>query len=98
MANEKDNSVLPSQWLHLLNSSHVQQKIERGPTLRAIVDSKLPDDAILEELYLAILSRFPTQEEMQVANAYGQTGSGRGRLLRDLAWALINGPEFSFRH
>jgi hypothetical protein len=48
------------------------------------------------EIYLTILSRFPTEEELEAVNTYRDTGGGR--VLRDLAWALINGPEFSFRH
>jgi hypothetical protein len=36
--------------------------------------------------------------ELQIVNMYGQTGSRRGTVLRDLAWALINSPEFSYRH
>ena len=58
----------------------------------------LGSEEAITELYLTILSRFPTEEELQVVKTYGQAGSGSGRVLRDLAWALINNPEFSFRH
>ena len=27
---------MPAQWLHLLNSSHIQRKLEQGPKLKAI--------------------------------------------------------------
>ena len=50
----------PAQWLHLLNSSHIQRKLEQGPKLKAIFDSGRKPPEIVEELYLTILSRFPT--------------------------------------
>lgn len=71
MENERDNRPMASQWRHLLNSSHIQQKIERGPVLRKIWESGRPPTEILEHLYLMILSRFPTPEELRKAMEYG---------------------------
>jgi hypothetical protein len=83
----------------MLNSSHIRRKIEGGPKLAPLIHwSREKSDESIAELYLTILSRFPTDEELQVVKTYGQAGSGTGRVLRDLAWALINSPEFSFRH
>jgi hypothetical protein len=48
------------------------------------------------ELYLTILSRFPTENEMEILETYAKNGGWT--MLRDLAWALINSPEFSYRH
>ncbi len=83
----------------MLNSSHIRYKIEGGPKLQPLIHRtrKVNDDTI-SELYLTILSRQPTTTELQIVKTYGQTRSARGRALRDLAWALINSPEFSFRH
>jgi hypothetical protein len=55
-------------------------------------------DEAIDELYLTILSRRPTEDELQIVKTYRETGAGTGRVLRDLAWALINSPEFCFRH
>jgi hypothetical protein len=71
MENERDNKPIPSQWLHLLNSSHIQRKLEQGPKLRALLDSGRPAAAIVEELYLTILSRFPTPAEAALAASLG---------------------------
>jgi hypothetical protein len=87
-----------SQRLHMLNSSHIRHKIESGPKLQPLVHwSREKSDEAIEELYLTILSRRPTNDEVQAVKEYGESGSSR-RILRDLAWALINGPEFFFRH
>lgn len=77
MANERDNKPMPPQWLHLLNSSHIQRKLEQGPRLRALLDSKRKQAEIIDELFLTILSRFPTPHEVRVVEAYGQVQPSR---------------------
>jgi len=99
MENERVNRMLPAHWLHLLNSTHIQRKIEQGPTLKAIFDSNRKPAEIMEELYLTILSRFPTPEEVRDAMAYGKPGGPKKREdWIDLSWALINSSEFLYRH
>jgi hypothetical protein len=99
LESDRSNRSTAAQRLHMLNSSHIRQKIESGPKLGPLLHwSREKSEEGLTELYLTILSRFPTEEELQIVKTYGETGSGRGRVLRDLAWALINSPEFSFRH
>jgi hypothetical protein len=49
--------------------------------------------------YLTILSRFPTDKELSTAEAYLQrNGTAKREAAMDLAWALINSPEFLYRH
>jgi hypothetical protein len=72
MENERNNRPVPAQWLHLLNSSHIQRKLDQGPRLKALLDSGRKPSEILEELYLTMLSRFPTPEEVQMLESYGQ--------------------------
>jgi hypothetical protein len=71
MLSERDNKPVPAQWLHLLNSSHIQRKMEQSANLKAILDPSHPQATITEDLYLTILSRFPTPAEMQLVEAYG---------------------------
>jgi hypothetical protein len=111
MENERPARPVPAQWLHLLNSSHIQRKIEEGPGIRTIINSGKPPAKIIEELYLTILSRFPTDEEVGIAEDYGnfsgqpKQGVSRQALAQkrreawmDLSWALINSQEFLYRH
>ena len=60
MENERNNKPVPAQWLHMLNSSHIQRKLEQGPKLKAIFESGRKPAEIIEELYLTILSRPPS--------------------------------------
>lgn len=75
MENERDNKPVPAQSLHMLNSSHIQLKLEQGPKLRAIFESGRKPREIVEELYLTVLSRFPSDDEVKVAEEYGVTAA-----------------------
>jgi hypothetical protein len=72
MENERNNRPTPAQWLHLLNSTDIQRKLEQGPNLQAILAPSRKPPEILEELYLAILSRFPTPDEVKTLEGYGR--------------------------
>ncbi len=46
-------------------------------------------------MYLGILSRFPSAEEVNIAETYFQSGNvNRRQAAVDLAWALINSASF----
>ncbi|HKX61319.1 MAG TPA: DUF1553 domain-containing protein [Verrucomicrobiae bacterium] len=105
MACERNNQPVSAQWLHLLNSSHIQAKLAKGPRLQALFDSRRSRTEIVTELYLTILSRFPTLNEVAVAKAYGATpGDAKPDRPKprdewvDIAWALINSTEFLYHH
>jgi hypothetical protein len=85
LASERNNRPVPAQWLHLLNSSHIQRKLEQGPRLKAIFDSGRKPPEILEELYLTILSRFPTPDELKRLEAFGQPTDARSAAGSDKA-------------
>jgi len=111
MENERDNKPVPAQSLHMLNSSHIQLKLEQGPKLRAIFDSGRKPREIVEELYLTVLSRQPTDDDIKNAAEYSAAGAvsksrkqGRSGAMKrredwlDITWALINSNEFLYRH
>jgi len=99
LESERNNNPSAAQRLHLINSSHIQRKIERGPKLRSLVRSKGTAKQTATRLYLTILSRFPTEEELKTITAYPQSSGTKGYLAPiDLAWALINSAEFLYRH
>ena len=72
MENERNNKPVPAQWLHMLNSSHIQRKLDQGPKLKAIFESGRKPEEIIDELYLTILSRPPTPAEVEIALEYGR--------------------------
>ena len=104
--NERINRPVPSQWLHMLNSSHIQRKLESGIKLKAIIESGRKPEQIVEDLYLTTLSRFPTSDEVKNALEYGQPlfKNKWGKSIKrrddwiDVTWSLINSTEFLYRH
>ena len=99
LENERVNKPSASQRMHLLNSSHIQQKLETGAAMKVILNPKRKPQEIVEDLYLTILSRFPTPAETAKVEAYVKSGIVKGNEAGvDLAWALINSDEFLYRH
>jgi len=124
LESERSNRITADQRLHLLNSSHIQRKIETSPRLQALFQSSAPKVSrktgragkfgkfgasaasttskqpveVVSTLYLTILSRLPTQEELRTVSEYFQSASVKSAAAVDLAWALINSAEFLYRH
>ncbi len=71
MENERNNKPVSAQWLHMLNSSHIYRKIDQGVKIRAIYESGKKEDEIIQDLYLTVLSRYPTADEVANLKAYG---------------------------
>ena len=53
---------------------------------------------MIEELYLAALSRFPAEDETMEALMNLMRGKDRQKEAEDLLWALLNSKEFLFNH
>ncbi len=103
LESERDNDPTPTQRLHLLNSSHVRSKIEGSGRLRTLFRSNRRPGRAIDSLYLLVLSRHPTRGEratvQEYFQEYVQAGSrGNREAVTDLVWALINTPEFLYRH
>jgi hypothetical protein len=99
MESERVNELASPQWLYLLNSAQMQNKLQSGPKLAALIAAGGTPREIAERLYLTILSRMPTEADIQAAEAYAQLGATAGpNVWFDLAWALVNSPEFLLRH
>ncbi len=95
---ERTGDVTMPQLLHLAVGDTVVGKI-RSPEGRLAALSKAgkSEDQIVEELYLATLSRRPsTAERKTVATILG--AGAKEDAYRDLFWALLNSKEFAFNH
>jgi len=99
LESERNNKPTAAQRLHLLNSSHVQRKLMQGRKVRRLIDANRSLEQTVEQLYLLILSRYPTPKEVRTISAYAQSGVvQRRQSLEDLTWALVNSAEFLYRH
>lgn len=100
LASERNNRPTDAQALHLLNSTHIQRKIESSQRLRQWIGTTRGNrTALIRLAYVNILSREPTDRELALAEAYFKPlGRRSDQGLNDLVWALINSKEFLYRH
>jgi len=99
LESDRNSDVSVYQSLHMLNSSHIQNKIMTSPLLKKLLRMKRDPGQRITELYLQILSRYPTREEKETIFDYQKTsGLQANDVAYDLAWSLINSKEFMLRH
>ena len=96
---ERNLNSSAAQRMHLLNSTHVHQKIKVCPLVTQAHDGEAEPRELTEKLYLAVLSRPPTAQEIaQVESHAKSTNASTEELAEDLVWVLINQPEFFYIH
>lgn len=94
---ERSAESTTPQVLHLMNSPLLNRKLGTDTARPAkLAQAGLSAEAIVDEAYLWIYSRFPTPEEKAAAVEFLPEGPSRRRDVEDLFWALLNTPEFSF--
>lgn len=94
----KNDSSIPIA-LHLMNGDTVTNKLGDGRgRISRLLKANTSNDAILEELFLATLSRLPTEAERTAAQeALSKVKpEARKEVLEDILWALLNSKEFLF--
>ncbi len=85
----------------LLNSDLIKKKISAGTegsrAQRLLTKTPpLTNQELVDELFLATLSRFPTQEELKLS--VNMLKKYRDRGVEDLQWALLNKLDFMFNY
>jgi hypothetical protein len=90
-----------SQALHIANGDTLNQKLKaKNNRIDQLLGAKTSDDAIVDDVYLAALSRFPTSEEKTqlIALLSEAKEAGRREAVEDLYWGLLSSKEFLFNH
>ena len=95
---ERNNRPTSAQRLHLLNSTHILSKITKSEKLRGLFRTDLAPAEWVAQVYLTVLSRYPTSDELMTLHEYTAGGAQRWQLPTDLVWALVNSTEFLYRH
>jgi hypothetical protein len=103
---ECERSDEPSmvQVLHLSNGSTINEKLQsagnRVDELLRLRQSGMSDAALLDEVYLRCLARYPTTAERKSFLALlPDSGTADERIvLEDIFWALLTSREFLFNH
>lgn len=94
---ESERNSQGSLWqtLYFINSDQLEGKITGSPRLKRLLAANKSDAEIVEEIYLAALSRLPTGDEnREISDYLGKNKAGRPQAFGDLMWAVLNTKEF----
>jgi len=82
------------QALNLMNSPRINNAVQNSPLVR----STKPVPEVIEQLYLATVSRRPTAKELSRLTEYVKKSAESAKGYGDILWALLNSSEFVMNH
>ena len=83
--------------LRLMNSPQFAGRNIAALVARIAGPARSPEETV-DELFLAILARYPTATERKLVEEQLSRGDGPHGAYRELAWALLMSSEFSLNH
>lgn len=96
---ERDSDSNMLQALHMINGQSILRRVTDGNS--RIVQlvrrtPKLTDEQLIEELYLTLLARRPSEKELEIAKQHFATYGEPQRVeaAQDLSWGLLNSRDF----
>jgi len=98
---ETERSAEISLWhaLYFVNSNELENKVNNGQRIKRLIKEAKSDADIVDEFYLAGLSRLPNEEEKRkVLDYISERKNAREQAIRDILWAILNTKEFLFNH
>ncbi|MCI0334956.1 MAG: DUF1553 domain-containing protein [Planctomycetes bacterium] len=98
---ERSNEPSLVQALHISNGETILGKLAaKDGKVESLMTTGLPNYRIIEELYLAALSRYPTDDEVAklLAVLNEAPASERRAAVEDVFWAVMSSREFMFNH
>jgi hypothetical protein len=88
-----------TQAMHLLSGATISAKLgAAGGRLDGSIGRGLATRQIVEELYLAALTRLPSPAERAAVESRIEKRPDRREALEDLLWALVSSREFATNH
>ncbi len=94
---ERRGDISLGQALNLINGGVIADAIaDPDGRVAKLVLSGTGDQKIVEDLYLATLSRMPDSGEVRLSVDYLKGGNNRAERAQDLLWALLNSHAFLF--
>lgn len=94
---ERRSDVSLVQALNLLNGGTIADAIAAPEgRISKLILAGAPDKKLVEEIYIAALSRLPEPAEVDFALTYLGKGGARAERAQDLMWALLNSNAFLF--
>ncbi len=102
---ERSDEPSMTQVLHIYNGDTLNQKLQaKDNRIDKLLAANVDDSQLIDDLYLAALSRPPTDsEKSKLLSAFAETirseNPGDARpLIEDLYWSVLSSREFLFNH
>lgn len=94
----QDGSIL--QALNLMNDSFIMTRTSPTTPATGLLTTslKLTNTQLVNTLFLAVLSRYPTTAELNIALGNLATASTRNQEAQNLLWSLYNKVDFIFNY
>jgi hypothetical protein len=90
--------ALPQTLFRMTDAAVMAKFNDRTGRVAELAKSKMGDDQIVEEAFLATLSRRPTPSQKEDALRHLKEAKNRAEGVADLVWALVNTREFILNH
>jgi hypothetical protein len=95
---ERSESTTLAQAFQLINGVILRESLAaKGNAIDRLIAAGATDEAMLNDLYLASLTRRPTDEERSAALGHVSGAGDRRGGWEDVVWALVNSKEFLLR-
>lgn len=96
---ERESDVNLARALEMKNGEFVLSKIRAADNrLGQLLARKLSNKEMLDEVFLATLSRPPSADESKAVLAHVAQATDQRKAWEDIQWALLNTNEFLFRY
>ena len=96
---EDDNGTSLAQALHMLvGKTYTTKLAAKGGRIDQLLSEEASDQTIIEQLYLATLTRYPSNAEENGLIEIVESSPSRRNALADVLWALVSSREFAENH
>jgi hypothetical protein len=97
---ERSSEPSMTQVLHLYNGETVNKKLATKGSAAERATNETDNTQIIDEVYLAALSRLPTEQERDslVGELAAADDQDRRQIIEDLYWSVLTSREFLFNH
>ena len=85
-----------SQTLHLAVGDTVRDRLNLDEDLKKKIEGNVSPEAIIDQLFIRVLSRYPTYDEKIALRALVGTDGKNPAVYEDILWSLLNSTEFAF--
>ena len=84
----------------MMNDPYVMTRVQSNGAATSLLTKSLPlaNDQLVTNLFLAVLSRYPTDAEKATALANLGNSSTRSAEAENLLWSLFNKVDFLFNY